>query len=97
MENKLLKLLIVSVSLFPFTTLVEAQTSGYWFVKYPDSPHIYRVGPRSYCRVKDPSQLIAFRAENQVQIITSPQLLERKKNLGTCPAPRQNGDSRRNR
>lgn len=81
MNNKLLKLLIVSVglSLFPFTTPVEAQTSGYWFVKYPNSPHIYRVGRSTYCRVQNPSQLIAFRAENKVQIVTSPQLLERKK------------------
>lgn len=85
MENKLLKLLIVGVSLFPFTIPSEAQTGGYQFVKYSDSPHIYRVGRRTYCRVENPSQLIAFRAENKVQIVTSPQLLERKRSLGTCP------------
>ncbi|MEP0872806.1 hypothetical protein NDA01_23600 [Trichocoleus desertorum AS-A10] len=43
MENKLLKLLIVGVSLFPFTTPVEAQTSGYSFVRYPNSQHIFAV------------------------------------------------------
>lgn len=96
MTNKLFKLLIVGVSLFPFTTSVQAQTPGYyWFVKYSDSPHIYRVGRRTYCRVQNPSQLIAFRADDKVQVITSPKLLESKRNLGDCPWPREN--SRRNR
>lgn len=85
MNNKLLKLLIVGVSLFPFTTPVEAQTG--WFVKYQHSPHMYRVGSKTYCRVQNPAQLKAFRAQNRVQIVTSPQLLERKRNLGNCPWP----------
>lgn len=86
MNNKLFKLLIVGVSLFPYTTLVQAQTPSYdSFVKYPNSPHIYRVIGRTYCRVQNPSQLMAFKAESRVRVITNPKILESKRNLGNCP------------
>ncbi len=87
MNNKLLKLLTVGMLLLPFTTPVEAQTRSFRFVKNPDSPHIYRVGYNTFCRVQDPNQLRAFGAENKVRIVTNSKTLDRKKNLGTCPWP----------
>jgi peptidoglycan L-alanyl-D-glutamate endopeptidase CwlK len=88
MKNNLLRPLIVGMLLLPFTTPVEAHTPSFQFVKNPDSPHIYRVGYKTFCRVQNPDQLRAFGAENKVRIITNPKTLDRKKNLGTCPWPK---------